>query len=93
MLEHRKVHTSFECHHFPLLFIAEEVSSKIAKEHLLNACLLPLGRTRLRQSFPQQRNAEITDRRSSVRVLYVLEVEGNGALCFNIGCTLKINDR
>ncbi len=31
---HRKIHTSFECPYFPLLFIAGEVPDTVAIEHL-----------------------------------------------------------
>ncbi len=95
MLGHRKIHTSFDCRNFPLLFIAEEVSSKIAIEHLLKCLPTSTWKDEVETAFSAttQRRVPVTDRRSNVPVLYVLEVEGNGAQCLNIGCAFRINDR
>ena len=34
-----------------------------------------------------------TESRSMAPVLYILEVEGDGAQCLNVGCVLKVNER
>ena len=93
--ERRKVNTSFECHCFPLLFIADEVTDTVALEHLVkcmpNSDLRDHVETFM--SRPNLPRVSISERRNEIPVLYLLEVEGNDAQCLNIGCAFKINGR
>ena len=92
---HKKINTSFECPHFPLLFIACEVSNTVAIEHLIKCMPCSDLRSHIetitaRPDFPQ---VPVTERRKEIPVLYLLEVEGNGAQCLNVGCAFKVNGR
>ncbi len=86
---------SFECPNFPLLFIAEEVSDKVATEHLAKCLPVSDWKDHVDTALSKAAHCHVpvTDRRSCVPVLYILEVEGNGAQCLNIGCAFKIHDR
>ena len=95
MFGHRKIHTSFECPSFPLLFIAGEVPDTVAIEHLakcMSASDLKdhIETVAANAGYPR---VPVTERRSGIPVLYLLEVEGNGAQCLNIACAFKVNGR
>ena len=92
---HRKINTSFECHHFPLLFIAGDVSDSVALEHIVK-CMPSSdlrGHIEMVMTKSNLPKVPVTERRNEVPVLYLLEVEGNGAQCLNVGCAFKINGR
>ena len=93
--EHQKINTSFECPNFPLLFIAGDVSPMAAIDHLAK-CMPSSDLKDHIESTATMANLSrvpVTERRSAIPVLYLLEVEGNGAQCLNIGCAYKINGR
>ncbi len=91
----KSIYTSFESCHFPLLFIAGDVTVSAALEHLI--AYMPSSDLREHiETVMARSNVPLVptiERRSEVPVLYVLEVEGNGGQCLNVGCVLKINGR
>ena len=78
-----------------MLFIAGEVSNGVAIEHLAKC----MPRSDLRNHIeaimasPDLTQVPVTERRKDFPVLYLLEVEGNGAQCLNVGCAFKVNGR
>ena len=92
---HSKVNTSFECHHFPLLFIAGSVTDSVALEHLVSCMPSSDLRGHIEAAMETSNLPQVPaiERRSEVPVLYLLEVEGDGAQCLNVGCVFKINGR
>ena len=93
--EHSKINTSFECHHFPLLFIAGDVPSPVALEHLVR-CMPSSelrGQIETAVTAPTFPRVPITESRSKAPALYLLEVEGDGTQCLNVGCVFKVNER
>ncbi len=77
------------------LIVAGAVTAAAALEHLI-ACMpgsylrehIETALTRL--NAPR---VPVVEHRSEVPVLYILEVEGDGAQCLNVGCVIKVNGR
>ena len=92
---HSKINTSFESHDFPLLFIAGDVTVSLALEHLIARMRSSDLREHIETAMARSKVPLVptTERRSEVPVLYLLEVEGDGVQCLNVGCVLKINGR
>ena len=94
-LEGSRINTSFESHHFPLLFIAGEVPCPDALEHLIRCMPSSELRGQIEAAVTEATLPKVpaTESRSMTPVLYILEVEGDGAQCLNVGCVLKVNER
>ena len=77
------------------IFIAGEVPDTVAIEHLAKCLPASEFKDHIETAVAKavHPRVPVTDRRSGVPVLYLLEVEGNGAQCLNIGCAFKVNDR
>ena len=90
---HAQINTSFEFHHFPLLFVAGTVTATAALEHLIACMPSSYLREHIEAAMARSNVPRVpaVEHRSEVPVLYVLEVEGGGVQCLNVGCVLKIN--
>ena len=90
-----KVNTSYEYHHSPLLFVAGDVAIEAALEQLVaympSSCMKEhIERVANELDSPK---VPAVEHRSEVHVLYILEVEGDGVQCLNVGCVIKANER
>ena len=90
-----KINTSFEFHHFPLLFVAGAVTADTALEHLIACMPGSYLKEHIESAVTKLDDPRVpaVEHRSEVPVLYILEVEGDGAQCLNVGCVIKVNER
>ena len=90
-----KINTSFEFYHFPLLFVAGEVTTDAALEHLIACMPSSYLKEHIESAVTKLDDPRVpaVEHRSEVPVLYILEVEGDGAQCLNVGCVIKVNER
>ena len=90
-----KINTSFEFHHFPLLFVAGDVTIEAALEQLVAYMPSSYLKEHIESAAIKLDDPRVpaVEHRSEVPVLYILEVEGDGARCLNVGCVIKANER
>ena len=90
-----KINTSFEFYHFPLLFVAGAVAIEAALEQLISYMPSSYLKEHIESAAMEMDDPRVpaVEHRSEVPVLYILEVEGDGAQCLNVGCVIKANER
>ena len=90
-----KVNASFEYHHSPLLFVAGDVTIEAALEQLVAYMPSSYLKEHIERVVSKLDNPRVpaVEHRSEVPVLYILEVEGDGVQCLNVGCVIKANER
>ena len=87
--------TSYEYHHSPLLFVAGDVAIEAALEQLVAYMPSSCMKEHIERVANELDNPKVpaVEHRSEVHVLYILEVEGDGVQCLNVGCVIKANER
>ena len=90
-----KVNTSYEYHHSPLLFVAGDVKIEAALEQLVAYMPSSYLKEHIERIVSKLDNPRVpaVEHRSEVPVLYILEVEGDGVQCLNVGCVIRANER
>ena len=90
-----KVNTSYEYHHSPLLFVAGDVVIETALEQLVAYMPSSYLKEHIERIASKLDNPKVpaVEHRSDVPVLYILEVEGDGVQCLNVGCVIRANER
>ena len=90
-----KVNTSYEYHHSPLFFVAGDVAIEAALEQLVAYMPSSYMKEHIEKVASKLDNPKVpaVEHRSEVHVLYILEVEGDGVQCLNVGCVIRANER